>query len=163
MKWIKNSTFIKIIVDKHNKLCQDEIQRIKDEISSCEAERRELKAIYFDLLNENMKKDVQIEEMEKKIRPKIYNEFAVKFPIESMEKLRSIGLEQEQDSLFMHAVVRGLYEGNINVLSSKTTTGRSKDKTKEPISPKKDIMTKIFNERIETTANAEERQIRKKN
>lgn len=73
----------------------------------------------------------------KKIARKSIMSLKKKKIVESMGKLRSIGLAQEQDSAFIHAVVRVLYDGNINVLSKKTTTCRLKGETKEPISPNK--------------------------
>lgn len=105
-----------------------------------------------------MKKDVEIEEMKKKNRPKMYHEFVNEFSAESIEKFRSIGLAQEEDSAFVLALVRSLYENNLNVLSKKTVSGRSKNKTKEPISPaKKSIITNIFNKRLGTNSNSGER------
>lgn len=140
-----------------NQLCQKKIKQLKAEILSCEAQRRELKAKHFELLAENMKKDVQIEELEKKMGPKVFHEFEKEFTAPSIEKLRSIGPDEKEDSVFIHAVVRGLYEHNIDDLVKKSVTGRSKDNTKEPISPSKMlIMSKMFKERIETHASVTE-------
>lgn len=131
-------------------MCKNEIQKLKDKIALCEAERKKMKAKYFDLLTENLKKDVEITEMEKKIHPSIFDGFENEFSTDSMEQIRLIELVQEEDSAFVLAAMRGLYDGKLDVLSKKTVTGRSKIGGKEPISPEKlSIIKTLFNKRVE--------------
>lgn len=142
-------------------MCQKQIRQLKAQISLSEAERKELKAKYFDLLTENLKKDVEIAEMEKKIRPNIFHEFENKFSTDSMKRLRLIGFAQKEDSAFVLAVMRGLYEGRLAVLSNKTVSGHSKNKTKGPITPAKmSIISNMFNERVESANNSVERKMK---
>lgn len=142
-------------------MCKEEIQQLKDEIALCEAERKELKGNYFDMLVENLKKDVEIAEMEKQIQPSILDGYEDKFPTDSIEQIRLIGFTKEEDSAFVLAVMRGLYDGNLDVLSKKTVTGRSKDEEKEAISPEKmSIMKHLFDKRVD--ANSIDRTERKK-
>lgn len=89
-------------------------------------------------------------DIKKKIRPNVFKEFKNEFSCDSMEKIRFVGFTQKDDSEFVLAVVRGLYEGKLDVLSKKSVTGRSKDGTKEAISPTKmSIVKNMFKKRIE--------------
>lgn len=131
-------------------MCQEQIRELKAQISLSEAKRKELKAKYFDLLTENLKKDVQIADIEKKIRPNIFHGFENQFSTDSIERLHLIGFAQKEDSAFVLAVMRGLYGGRLDVLSNKTVCGHSKDETKQPITPAKiSIIRNLFHKRLE--------------
>lgn len=100
---------------------------------------------------ENLKKDVELADMEKKIRPNMFLEFRNELSSDTMERLHIIGLEEKNDSSFVLASVRGLYHDRIDDLAKKTVTGRSKSKgTKEAISPSKmSIIKNMFERRLE--------------
>lgn len=140
-------------------LCQEEIEKLKSEILSCETERKKLKTKYFDLLMENLQKDVEIEDIEKKFGSSIFDEFKNDIASDSIDKLSIIEFGEKNDSKFVLTVVRGLYQERLEDLSRKTVTGRSKNKaTKEPISPSKmAIITKIFEKRVRGSSNSIER------
>lgn len=67
-----------------------------------------------------------------------------------MDKINLIGCDEKDDSSFILAVMRGLYDGRVGDLSKKTVTGRSKnDEVKEPVSPAKMCLIKdMFEERM---------------
>lgn len=54
-----------------------------------------------------------------------------------MKSLRSLELTEADDSKFVLAVVRGLYENRMEVLKDKNLSGRSKTTNKTPITPEK--------------------------
>lgn len=139
-----------------NNLCREEIQHLKSEIEKSETERKELKNKYFSLLAENFKKDIEIENLQEKVRP-AYQTFENEFSAKSMKRLRLIGFSPKEDSAFVLAALRGLYEGRLGDLSKKTVSGRSKDNAKGPISPKKmSSIMNLFIERTERHGNSSE-------
>lgn len=97
-----------------------------------------------------MKKDVEIEDIQSKIQPNIYDEFKNDLSEESIERLRKIGFQEKDDSVFVLAIVRGLYHDRLGDLSKKSITGRSKGvERKEPISPAKmSVIDKMFEKRM---------------
>lgn len=139
--------------------CQKQIEQLKSEISSCEAERKKLKNEYFDLLMVNLQKDVEINEMEKKTGSSTFDEFKNDLSSEAIDKLSIIGSEEKYDSKFILTVVRDLYGGKLNELSKKSVTGRAKvENTKESITPTKmTIITKIFEKRVSGSSKGIER------
>lgn len=141
--------------------CASEIKKEDDEIALIEAECKELRRKYHDMLVENIKKDVEIDELEVKIREKSsYAEFTNKFSDESMKTLRSFETAEANDSKYVLAAVRGLYEDRLEVLKERNLSGRSKNRKKYPVTPVKlKILQDIFTERIKnTTGFAERRQ-----
>lgn len=72
----------------------------------------------------------------------------------SLAILRGITFEKSSDATFIRKCLVSLYERNLSTLKSKSVTGRSKDRSKEPISPEKMmVLENIFNERIEAIPN----------
>lgn len=131
--------------------CQNRIEQLETQISFYETEGKKIKAKYFDMLVENLRKDIQIDELKEKVRLcKTYRQHEQDFSADSMKKLRSFGFTHKEDSSFILSAIRGLYDGQMEVLSKRTVSGRSKDDSKMPVTPKKmNILSKLLDERIE--------------
>lgn len=80
---------------------------------------------------------------------KPFTKFADSFNGHQLSSIQSIGISCSQDSTFILEVIRSLYAENIEKLHRVTVTGRSKDESKEPISPKKkEVLSSMFIERL---------------
>lgn len=92
--------------------------------------------------------------------------FAKDFNNEQLATLRDVPLTMQKDSKFITILVRMIYDGKFECLKHKSVTGRSgkAGENKTPITPQKmDILTNIFNERIQAaTEDNFERVVRKK-
>lgn len=139
--------------------CASEIKNADDEIALIEAECKELRRKYHDMLVENIKKDVEIEDLEVKVREQSsYAEFTNHFSDESMKTLRSFEIAEANDSKFVLAAVRGLYVDRLEVLKERNLSGRSKTQKKYPVTPeKKKILQDLFTERIKNATRLAER------
>lgn len=144
--------------DKCN-FCASEIEAVEKEIASIEKECKLLRQKYHDKLVENLKKDVEIEQMELQIQDKSdYADFTEHFSDDSMKNIRSLGLTEASDSKFVLAVVRGLYENRLEVLQNKNLSGRSKLANKEPMTPEKmGIIKDIFSKRTNGSNESDKR------
>lgn len=78
-----------------------------------------------------------------------FSKFATDFEEEHLNAIRSVGISVREDSTFVLQVIRSLYANNLQKLQSVSITGRSKDKSKEQISPKKmNILSSMYKERL---------------
>lgn len=132
--------------------CETQVQDLKNETQSIEQKTKDLKAKYYEMLIQNVKKDAEIEELEKEVaRIKRFEKFEPNFSKESMETLLQFGNTKQEDSPFILAAVRGLYEHRLDVLQTKSMSGRSKKGEKTAVTPeKKKVLEGIFRERIES-------------
>lgn len=82
------------------------------------------------------------------------------FSSEQSAKLRSIGLTTREDSTFVLAVVRALYEERLEVLDKRTVTGRNKQK--EKMTPAKLFtIRKTFRQRLSKVADDKEKRAKR--
>lgn len=139
--------------------CGSEIKNTEDEIALVGAECKELRRKYHNMLVENIKKDVEIDDLEVKVREQSsYADFKNKLSDESMKTLRSFGIAEGNDSKFVLAAVKGLYEGRLEVVKERNLSGRSKTQKKNPVTPEKmKILQDLFTERIKNTTGSAER------
>lgn len=130
--------------------CSNEIAALETQIDVVEAENKEMRVKYYDMLVDNLKKDLEIESLEEKCRSnKRYSNFEEHLSTESMDTLRSYDITKKNDSKFVLAAVRGLYANRLEVLKNKTVSGRSKSQPKEKITPTKmTILRELFKTRI---------------
>lgn len=83
------------------------------------------------------------------LQAKPFTEFAEDFTEQQIHQIRSVGNTKTDDSTFVLEITRALYANNIDKLQSVTVTGRSKDKSKQPVSPEKmRIFRSMFSERF---------------
>lgn len=130
--------------------CSNEICALQTEINEIESKIKEFRSMYYDMLVENVNKDLEIESLEKKNGSnRKYLGFEENFSPESLENLRLFDIGKKDDSKFILAAVRGLYSDDLKVLKKKTISGRSKSQPKEKISPKKmEILKQLFKSRV---------------
>lgn len=78
-----------------------------------------------------------------------FGRFNAEFSEEQMNQIKSIGESKLEDSKFVLDITRALYSDNIEKLRHVSVTGRSKDGSKQPISPKKmNTLKSMFTERL---------------
>lgn len=100
----------------------------------------------------------------KSITPK-FNSFSAHISSEKLAFLRSIGPDKREDSTFVSASIKALYADKLDIIKTKSLTGRSKsEQPKQPITPeKRSILNELFTERINSITNdCDERKIRMK-
>lgn len=79
-------------------------------------------------------------------------EYANYFTEHQLAELRSIGATKSEDSSFVSAALRSLYDGKLDTLQTKTVTGRSRTQ-KEKMTPEKvKIIDEMFQKRLQTSA-----------
>lgn len=139
--------------------CDIEMQTTQQEINTIEAENKTLREEYYDCLVQNVKKDVEIEELVKKIGTRsMYSGFVKKLSAKSMNTLRSFKKTVAHDSKFISTAIRGLYEGRLEILNERNLSGRSKIHQKQPVTPEKmNILRGLFMERVKNTTDSAER------
>lgn len=78
-----------------------------------------------------------------------FTEFSAEFSNQQMQQIRSVGTPKTEDSRFILEITRSLYSEDMEKLCSVSLTGRGKNGSKQPISPKKmQMLTSMFTERI---------------
>lgn len=136
--------------------CNSKINELKEEIAAIEIKISESKAKYGQMLIENLKNDVKLEELNEKLQNLRYKEFSGDFAQNTLDVIRSIGVAKHDDPPFVRAAVQSLYASDLTVLKNKSVSGRSKNKNKTQITPKKRIiLEKLFNRRMEIIAATE--------
>lgn len=93
-----------------------------------------------------------------------FTKFSNHFSVEQLAHLRLIGGTKREDSSFILSAVRFMYAGRLDVLKTKTITGRSKPGAKkEQLTPAKvKVLKDIFEERVHETNDIHERAMRQK-
>lgn len=139
------------------------MEAMEIEIASLEGEVKIKRGKYYEMLLENVKKDFEIDELEKNIQQEknktVYADFAKYFSSNWMNTLRSFDRTENEDSKFILSAVRGLYENSLEVLKSKNISGRSKDNSKQPVTPEKiGILRDLLKERVANDQDSAERE-----
>lgn len=129
--------------------CQEEITELERELNEITNKLKTRKDDYHKALIVNMKNDIKIIDLEEKIDAQSFCEFKQFFSNETLNALQRIDKSQNSDSKFISVAVDGLYNGNMDILTKKTVSGRSNKKDKEAITPeKKKILENLFNKRL---------------
>lgn len=139
--------------------CETEINTMENEVALLEAEAKEMRLKYHAMLIENLKKDFEIQDLKAQLKEQTkYVEFENNFSPDAMETIRSCGDEEAMDSKFILTAVRDLYDGRLGDLQTKNVSGRSKDITKQPVTPEKmNILRGMFKERMTYSKKSDER------
>lgn len=139
-----------IVADCNNEACVEEIDKLEAEIASYMCKNQSVKQQYNVALIENLKKDFVLYNLLHQNTEKSYEEFIGTFPVETIKRLQSIGQNQENDSSFILAAVRGLYSDNLTKLKNKSYSGPSKRNLKEGLTPEKvNHLKSIYEKRME--------------
>lgn len=135
-----------------NENCELEIQSLKDEIGQCKAKLKETKDKYHAALVQNLKKDIEIEDLSKKAE-QITDELEIFFDTKTQKKMLLVSSSERDDSTYILMAVRYLFRDKIDSLSNYSISGRSKSGAKE-IFPEKEaeIIRKIFEKRMASLA-----------
>lgn len=87
-----------------------------------------------------------------------FGKYSAEFTEEQLNQIKSIGESKSEDSKFVLDITRALYTDNIEKLRHVSVTGRSKDGSKRPISPKKmNTLKFMFAERLNGIQQKQER------
>lgn len=142
-----------------NDRCHIKIEELKKKIDLCEKRILEAKDEYHKSLVANLKKDIILEDLKKKLNQleQSYMGFKGTFSEGALSVLASFDTEIKKDTKFILTAVKDLYRNDLHRLKNKTYSGRNKEK----MTPKKmESLKSIFNERIK---NQEDSDIRMKN
>lgn len=132
-----------------NTKCHDEIKDIQSRIEKVEHEIVLAQESYHRELIANLKKDIQIEELEKQtesLKSFRYDAFRNNISEAAISELKAINDSEAKDVAFITIAVNDLYRDDLSKLKNKTYSGRQK----EPMTPAKvKILQDLFNERLE--------------
>lgn len=144
--------------------CNAQIEQLTLQIADCDKEYKEIAIKYNQLLVENLKKDVQLEMLQKELKDERFNEFAEYFDDETLEYFRNFGNTKREDSSFILKAVQCLYADNLTILKTKSVTGQSKhDANKTAVTPmKRKILTELFEKRLEFIGTTETIDVQRK-
>lgn len=134
--------------------CAAEISKIEEKINICAYQIKSLKDEYKNLLIKNLEKDVEIRSLKKKIESKKYTSFERKLTKKCIENLQNISDSEKDDSKFISVILNELYD--VNILKSKSISGRSKNNKKTPLTPEKKLLLEnIYSERLQHLSTSE--------
>lgn len=139
-----------------NETCKEKFEELEKEIGEIEKQVCDLKAKYGQMLIENLKKDLILEELNEKSEVMRFDEFSGDFSKEDLHLIQSVSNSKQNDPLFVRVVLRSLYASNLTVLNKRCVSGKSKSGEKSEISPvKRQILDKIYNRRMEIASVSE--------
>lgn len=154
----QNIELCTVIIDEK----QQEIEKLKAILDSCDNHNSVSNSVA------NPQNSTAVAAMLVPSQPNIFSKFAENrsFTEQQLVTIRSIGNTKTDDSKFISTVMKSLYEGRLEVLQTKSITGRSKPGTqKDKITPEKiTIIYDLFTERIDfLVSDPKERVVRKGN
>lgn len=107
---------------------------------------------------ENLKKDIILNDLQKTKKDEGFNDFHEKFSIGTLKLLQTFGPEQKEDSSFILAAVRGLYQNNLAALKTKSFSGNSLNNNKQALSPEKlKILNDLYERRLSALESGDKR------
>lgn len=140
-------------------VCQTEIVQLKQELYESKKRIQAAKEKYHQLLVLNVKKDVQIGELE--IDMEKYDGFCGIISDEAIGVLSSIDHSKSKDSFFISVAVKDLYQNDLSKLKQKTYSGRqhtTAKTSKNTITPeKKSVLKELFCQRMKNATDSENR------
>lgn len=109
--------------------CENEIDYLSKEVESLTNKSKQLKLRYHQLLVKNLQKDVEIAELQQKVKDaeKKTNEFAdlrSKLTATTLKQIKMLSGAQQDDSTFVYLILNDIYGDS---LANKTISGRSKN------------------------------------
>lgn len=133
---------------------QNELKELKKTNVELLSDNKRLKKLFDQSTKINLHKDLKINNIVSDTQNSLishgkstFSLFESTFLLTELQALRSISINRTGDSTFVLTSMRFLYKDNLNLLKSRTSTKPTE--TKQPITPsKKDIVTKIFRERL---------------
>lgn len=136
--------------DCTNAACHTEILQLQGHFAYREKEIQQAKQKYHEALVLNLKKDVQMEQLEEQSIKTTYKQFQGTLQDKTIDELKSLDGSQKSDSKFVLTVVKDLYRNDLLRLQNKTFSGRKK----ESISPEKmKILRDTYNMRMNSVEN----------
>lgn len=112
-----------------------EIQTLQNEYEKLKCAITSNQKKYHEALILNLKKDLEIRSLKKKLKDGQFNQFNEILPQETIKKLNAIDTAENKDSHFILNVIRGLYKDDLDKLKLKSYSGRGTNK--QPMSPDK--------------------------
>lgn len=133
--------------------CEPELQGIQNQISLCNKRIEHLGKKYYEALISNLKKDLTIRQLKKKLSVDGFNEFRNLLPSPEIDRLIDFDGASGKDSKFVLQTMRIVYSKDLPRLKKKTYSGRRK----EALSPdKKDTIKNLYMKRIDLHEKNEE-------
>lgn len=137
----------------NNATCKTTIETLKADNAAIEKKLSEMKTKYGQMLIDNLKKDVTLEELNKK--QKDQNSGSSLMFFQKMIWIQSVpvGDGKQEDALFVRTAIRILYSNDLNILKNRYVTAKSKNGDKVQVTPeKRKIIDKIFMQRMDAIA-----------
>lgn len=143
---IKDSTIIFEGDDDHCTLCEPEIRNLKNEVSLYDQKVADASKVFYETLISNLKKDITIHQLKKKLLDNVFNDFTDVLPPVTIDVLNGIDGSAANDSNFILNAMKGVYSEDLSRLKNKTFAGRKKD----ALTPKKkETIRKVYMKRID--------------
>lgn len=137
-----------------NSICHKEIEDIGSQIRNLENKISKAQEAYHQELVMNLKKDVHIQKLEKKMEELRFNSFRNDLSDAAISELRTIDASERKDTAFIAVALKDLYRDDLTKLKEKTYSGRRK----EPITPTKvNILQNLFRERLANDSSNKDR------
>lgn len=132
-----------------NTKCHEEIKDMQRRIQNIENDIALGQEAYHRELILNLKKDIQIEELEKQLgllKCTRYHAFRNDFSEAAILELRKVDDSEKKDAAFITIAIKDFYRDDLSKLKNKTYSGRRK----EALTPTKvKVLQDLFNERLE--------------
>lgn len=144
--------------------CQNEIILLEESLENVKCEATKLKQQYYELLIENLQKDVIIKNLKRKIEQHKYGSFRHILSEKCLDELKSIGNSSKEDSAFISCALKDLYREKMDSLKHKTLSGRVTKNVTSQISPQKmSTLKRLFDERLSHVSQTDVNDTRRKN
>lgn len=133
-----------------NSACHAEITELEKQLFESQKRIQDGKKTYHELLVQNLKKDIQINQLQEKMSN--FNEFRGAISNNAIDMLNSIDNSDAKDSLFVLTALKDLYQHDLNNLKQKSYSGQKRlnaNSSKDPITPeKKNVLQELFSHRL---------------
>lgn len=101
--------------------CEDEIDALKKELKFWSEKSENLKLEYGKKLIENLKKDIEIRDLNKKSDSKKFNSFKETLSPHCLEAIKKIDNSPSKDSVFIRYALKDLYSTNNEIIKKLTS------------------------------------------
>lgn len=139
--------------------CHTEIAQLKQQICGSEKRIQDAKKKYHELLVQNLKKDILINQLEENMKQ--YNEFRGVISDTAIDVLSSIDNSKSKDLFFISTAVKDLYQKELPKLKQRTYSGQKRTTakiSKDAITPeKKNVLKELFRQRMKNDPDSENR------
>lgn len=134
-----------------NHICDEEINRLNEEVIVLTTKSRNLKKIYMEVLIENAQKDLIIRELKEQIMKQRFRSFEGKLSADCLNRIKLVDDVQKEDNSFIYFILKDIYGDSLKekTLSGQTSARKNVDKN-TAISPKiKLLLSNVFEERLQ--------------